>query len=163
MNTLLILLFSLLPHAYSQYVADPTSVTGTISQTTTKFYTPPTRTSTFFITYTPPTSVKMITQTATPSTSVVVSMTVANINIGGGKVSKLPKFLAGNLSNNALSYPDYSSKSLTSFPTTTTRTSLTSKLTTEVIRKVITTRRKKNKKRRYVYTKKITSIYYKTV
>ena len=93
--------FNFLTNSVSHLVADPTTVSGTISQTTTTFYTPPTKTSTFFVTYTPPTSVKMVTKTATPSTSIVVSVTVANINRGGGRISKLPKFLGGDMTADA--------------------------------------------------------------
>lgn len=85
-------------NSYSYYVSSPTTVSSIISQTTTAFYTPPTFISTFFATFTPPTSVKIITETATPSTSVVVSITVANINLGGGRVSKMPNFVIGTLS-----------------------------------------------------------------
>lgn len=71
-----------------------TTITGTLSQTTTTFFTPPTHTSTFYITSTPATSVKILTITAIPSTSIVVSVTVANINKGFGSV--LPKFIASS-------------------------------------------------------------------
>ena len=96
-------------NSLSQFLADPTTLSGTISQTTTTFYTPPTRTSTFFVTYTPPTSIKMVTKTATPSTSVVVSVTVVNINAGGGKVSKLPKFLGYNFTADSIQLASISS------------------------------------------------------
>lgn len=97
-DILLLFILSFIPKAHL-YTVDPTSVDGTISQTTTTFYTPRTQTSTFFVTYTPPTSIKMVTETATPSTSVVVSVTVANINIGNRSASKLPYFLNGGISS----------------------------------------------------------------
>jgi hypothetical protein len=76
------------------YSAPVTTITDILSQTTTTFFTPPTQTSTFYITSTPATSVRILTITAIPSTSIVVSVTVANINKGFG--SKLPNFIANN-------------------------------------------------------------------
>ena len=71
-----------------------TTLYGTISKTTTTFFTPPIVTSTLFTTSTPATSVKIITITATPSTSIVVSVTVANINHGNGSI--LPIFIVSS-------------------------------------------------------------------
>lgn len=78
---------------FSRYIlaASVTTITDFLPLTTTTFFTPPTQTSTFFITSTPATSVKILTITAIPSTSIVVSVTVANINKGYG--SNLPSFI----------------------------------------------------------------------
>ena len=75
----------------SIFSAPVTTITDILSQTTSTFFTPPTQTSTFYITSTPATSVRILTITAIPSTSIVVSVTVANINKGRG--SKLPDFI----------------------------------------------------------------------
>lgn len=76
------------------FSAPITTITDILPQTTSTFFTPPTQTSTFYITSTPANSVRILTITAIPSTSIVVSVTVANINKGRG--SKLPDFIVNN-------------------------------------------------------------------
>lgn len=93
MNILLSLLVLASQYTVSAVNASTTTVTGTLSQTTTAFTTPPTVTSTFQVTYTPPVSVTMVTVTGAPETSIVVGVTVANINIGLSKSIKMPRFI----------------------------------------------------------------------
>lgn len=138
---------------------DPTTVLGTITQTTTIFYTPPTLTSIFYVTYTPPTSVKMVTETATPSTSVVVSVTVANINARG---TNLPKFLGGDLTAGNLWLASINSTSESSSTSTVTNSS---DGYVETIHKTITSKvTSKFRRGRFwlkdIYTTKITETYY---
>ena len=90
---ILLSLFILASFSMSKYSVDATTVMGSISQTTTFYAIPPTFTSTFHVTQTPAISVKMETETASPLTSLVVSVTVANINVGRGKSVKMPEFI----------------------------------------------------------------------
>lgn len=61
-----------------------TTTTSTITATTSSFSTPKTSTSTIYTTHTPPKTPLYYTVTAIPSTSTVVTVTVANINVGKG-------------------------------------------------------------------------------
>ena len=96
-----ILFISLITNGVFTGTIQPTTVTGIISQTTTTFSTPPTQTTTFFITSTPDVHVKYITVINTPSTSVYVTVTVANINLGFR--TKFPNFISSQFSTTSTS------------------------------------------------------------